>query len=193
MSIAVPATLTVPERVGEPQVLASKFGRSLRVQRYRHPEGWEDDYSHWHADAYPSITLPVTTDRMVVAQWEFRYGIDRPMLEVSGGNRKPGQSAEDVAREELQQETGYAPGELILLNPEVYGDPASLTFPQALFLAMDCVCVGDPKPDRGEYIQIVKFPLTEWIGRIWAGEIKDQKTIAITMLALPHLNVGIGI
>lgn len=180
--------LTIPEKVGEPEVLAKKFGRELRVQRYRHPDGKVEEYSHWHvANAHPSITFPVTVDRHVVAQWEFRYGVDRPVLEVSGGNRKPGQTLEDVARTELLEETGYAPGELILLNGEVFPDPASLTFPQALFLAKDCVYTGGRKLDYGEYIEVELITLARWFHLVWTGQIKDLKTIAITMLALPYL------
>ena len=183
----IPEGMTIPEKIGEPVVLAKKFGRELRVQSYRHPDGKVEEYSHWHAAAYPCITFPVTTDGLVVAQWEFRYGVDRPVLEVSGGNRKPGQTLEDVARSELVDETGYTPGELILLNGEVFPDPASLTFPMALFLAKDCVPGEERKLDYGEYIEPVLFPLQKWVQMVWRGEIKDLKTIAITMLAMPHL------
>lgn len=181
----------VPQKIGDPEVLASKFGRKLSVQRYRHPDGRVDEYSVWHSDAYPSIVFPVTVGGYVVAQEEFRYGVGRPVLEVSGGNRKPGQTLEDVALAELRQETGYAPGKLILLNGEVFPDPASLTFPQALFLAKDCILVGEPTTDYGEYIEVKLVPLREWFEMIWAGTIKDLKTIAITMLALPHIGATI--
>lgn len=183
--------LTIPEKVGEPEVLAKKFGRELRIQRYRHPDGRVEEYSHWHANAYPSIMFPVTTDGLVIAQWEFRYGVGIPVLEVSGGNRKAGQSLEDCARTELLEETGYAPGELILLNKEVFPDPASLTFPQALFLAKDCARVGEQKLNYGEYVEVELIPLMKWVSMVFSGEIKDLKTIAITMLALPHLGFSI--
>ena len=145
--------LKIPEKFGDPEVLAKKFVRELRLQRFRHPDGRVEEYSQWHADVYPSITLPVTVDGQVIAQWEFRYGVGRPVLAVSGGNRKPGQTLEDVARTELLEETGYAPGGLILLNGEVFPDPASLTFSIALFLAKDCVLAGEQKLDYGEYIE----------------------------------------
>lgn len=179
--------LVRPERVGDPEVLAKKFGRELRVQRYRHPDGKIEEYSQWHANAYPSITFPVTVDNQVIAQWEFRYGVDQYVLEVSGGNRKPGQELEDVARTELLEETGYAPGEIILLNKEVFPDPAALTFPQALFLAKDCILVGEQKLDHGEYVNVKLIPLPLWLNMVLSGQIKDLKTIAITLLALPHV------
>lgn len=185
--------LVRPEKVGDPEVLAKKFGRELRVQRYRHPDGRIEEYSQWHANAYPSITFPVTVDNQVIAQWEFRYGVDQHVLEVSGGNRKPGQTLEGVAQTELLEETGYAAGELILLNREVFPDPASLTFPQALFLAKDCVLAGEQKLDYGEYVKVVLIPLPEWLSMVLSGEIKDLKTIAITFLALPHLGFDMSV
>lgn len=186
MSVTIPG-LIIPEPVGEPEVLAAKFGRSLRVQRYRHPDGRVDEYSHWHASVHPSIVFPVTKDRQVVAQWEFRYGVGYAVLEVSGGNPKAGQDVWKVAHDELRQETGYVAGELVLIHEDVLADPASLTFGQSFFLATNCVQEGDPVPDPGEYIQPILIPLQEWLGMIWTKRIKDQKTIAITMLAMPHL------
>lgn len=183
--------IVTPVRVGEPEVLAKKFGRELCVQRYRHPDGRVEEYSYSHANVHPAITFPVTASGLVIAQWEFRYGVGRPVLEVSGGNRKPGQSLEDVARTELQEETGYAPGELILLNGEVFPDPASLTFSQALFLVKDCTFVGEQKLGYGEYIEVKLIPFYQWFEMIFSGEIKDLKTIAITMISLPHLGLSI--
>jgi len=180
-------SVTYPEKIGEPEVLAKSFGRMLRVQKYRHPDGEVREYSHWHAEGYASIVLPITRGGEVVAQWEFRYGAGQPILEVSGGTIKPGQTLKDVARAELRQETGYVPGELILLNGEMFSDPASLTYRQALWLAKDCNLVGKQDLDYGEYIETCLFPLEEWLEMIWSAKIKDQKTVAVTMLALPHL------
>ena len=124
---------------------------------------------------------------MVIAQREFRYGINKTILEVSGGVSKPGQTLEDTARAEFFEETGYVPGTLTRLKETVYPDPASITFPFAFFLATDCTLQGEQKLDYGEYVEVVLIPLDVWLGDIWAGRISDLKTIAITMLALPYL------
>lgn len=157
------------------------------MQRYRHRDGRIDEYSHLHADVRPVITLPIAMDGHVIAQREFRYGVGLAVLEVSGGNAVPAQPPERVAAKELEEETGYVPGRLIGLSQEVYPDPASVTFSMALYLALDCKPSGRQKLDAGEYIEIVSVPLPEWLRMIFRGDIKDLKTIAITLLALPHL------
>lgn len=186
-------TLVRPEIWGDPKVLARSFGRLLRIQRYKHPGGKIEEYSHWHAEnkngemIHPCMTLPLTTDGTVIAQREFRYGVNKWILEISGGNQKPGATLEDTARGELFEETGYVPGTLTKLQEIVYPSPASKTYSFTFFLATDCTLQGEQKLDYGEYVEVVLIPLDVWLHKIWAGKISDMKTIAITMLALPYL------
>jgi ADP-ribose pyrophosphatase len=148
----------------------------------------------FHAQTTPSIFMPVTDRGHVVVVDQFRWGANRVIREIPGGNPKGSQTPEDVVRAELAEETGYAPGRMILLTPNpIYFEPAAFTVPYWPYLVLGCRKIGEPKPDETEFIEVLTFPLEEFLGMIWAGQVQDSKTIAITFLALPHLRVRMNL
>ncbi len=183
--------LQIPQKVGEPTVFAKKFGKALISQQFSKPgkPGETIEFCLFDWPVIPSIVMPVTNELEVVAIKQFRYGANRVIIEFPGGNPKPGQSPEDVAHAEVEDETGYKVGDLVLLAPPIFFEPAFMVAPYHPFLARYCTPTGRQKLDEEEYLEVMKVPLREWILMIRAGEVQDSKSIAMTFLALPYLGV----
>ncbi len=137
----------------------------------------------------PSIVIPVTIDRHVIAIRQFRYGANTVLMELPGGCPKPGQTPEETLVTELSEETGYKPGRIIQLNKQLWFEPAWLRVTYIPFLALDCFLEEEPHPDGDECIEVVKIPLNDWVYMCQSGEIEDDKSIAITFMALRYLKL----
>ncbi len=180
-----------PVKVGEPRVLATRFGKSLLEQDYRHPSTGEVyAYAMWHAESCSAIIFPLTSDLKVVAVRQFRHAAGEVITEIPGGNAKPGQSQEDAVHAELREEGGHRPGQITRPIPTtVFFEPANLTPPFDPILATHCVQTSQGQLDKYEYSEPAVFPLREWIALIMDGGVRDSKSIAMTFLGLLHLGL----
>lgn len=176
---------------GQITTLVKKFGKEMIEQAYTLPDGTTEDFVMFRAKASPAaaIVFPLTPDNRVVAINQFRYGADELMIEIPGGNPKGLQSPEETITAELAEETGYRPQNVLVLNQtsKYWFEPASMRAWYVPVLALNCVKVKDLQLDRTECLEVRTFALNEWLEKIKNGQITDDKTIAITTLALLHL------
>lgn len=160
---------------------------SVRVDSVRLPDGRvsvREVVEHPGAIA----VVPVDEDGNVVLVQQFRYAIGDLLLEIPAGTLEAGESPEDCARRELQEEIGCSPGSLEKLF-EVYLAPGYSTELIHYFLATD-LTASVAAHDHDEFIEVHRIPLLEALEMIDAGRIRDAKTVAGIALAarrLPHL------
>ncbi len=138
---------------------------------------------------WASIILPVTPSGEVVAVEQFRFAKNLWIIEAAGGTADETLTPEEIAAEELLTECGYVAEKLIPLLPDsVWIDPASsYNSSFYFFLGTNCKKVSEPKPERLEILETHLIPWQEWKRMIQDGRVRDLKTIAITLLAEPHL------
>jgi ADP-ribose pyrophosphatase len=92
---------------------------------------------------------------------------------------------EVAARRELEEETGYRPGQLEKLAG-YYSAPGFLTEYLSVFLATDLRPAGHDRldPDEDERIRLVRLPWRDALAAVEAGVIEDAKSVsAIALLA----------
>lgn len=178
--------MDVPKLVDE-QVSQRRWGKQTLERKFQLPSGEVVDYWIWGGTVIPSIIFPVTTDLKVIALKQFRYGVNEVVIEIPGGCPCIGEGTEKVALRELEEETGYTAEKFMKLGSPLWFEPANCTTPYVPILALGCRKVGEPKPDETEFVETVTYSVSDWIGKIQSGEIRDSKTIAITFLALLHL------
>jgi ADP-ribose pyrophosphatase len=125
--------------------------------------------------------IPVTADNKLVFVRQFRHGSGDLSLEPPGGLVKEGQSPEQSAREELEEETGYVADDFELLgrlNPL----PALFNNKFYVYYARGATPTGKLNPDETEEIETVLIPLQDIREFIRSGKI----TCAVMISAL-HL------
>ena len=89
---------------------------------------------------------------------------------------EPGESPEDCAKRELQEETGLIPKDLIFM----FKMHSSIGFCNELvniFLAKDFI-IGKQNFDPDEFITLEEYNLDQAIDLIYQNKITDAKTIA---------------
>lgn len=179
-------TLVVPKLLHE-VTSRNQWGKVILERKFELPSGKTADFFVWGGTVVPSIIFPVTPRGKVVALRHFRYAANEVVIELPGGCPYEGETAEEIARKELEEETGFTAERFVKLGPPLWFEPASCITPYTPILAVGCTRTGDPHLDETEIAEPVVYPIAEWITMISRGEIRDSKSIAITFLALPHV------
>ncbi len=127
--------------------------------------------------------IPVTPSNELVMVRQYRHGSGELSLEPPGGLVKDGQSPEQSAREELEEETGYRAPALQLLG-WMHPMPAIFTNRFYVYLAEDATPTGLTNPDETEEIETVLVPVSQLDEYIRTGKITCSVMIAALHLYL---------
>ena len=153
----------------------------VRRDRVRLPDGGES-VREWIDHPGAAAVVPVDGEGRVVLVRQFRYPPRRDFLEVPAGKvDRDGEPPLDVARRELEEETGLT---------AATWTPLGRTFPGIgyssevihLFLAED-LAEGEPDGDDAEFLEVVRLPFAEAVRRAERGEMADAKTTVALLMA----------
>lgn len=112
---------------------------------------------------------------------QFRKPVEQVLLEVVAGNREPNESAEECARRELREETGYRARSLEHLG-FIYPSPGYVDERIDIFYAETEGETEPARPDADEMLELATLTAAELVARIVAKEIHDSKTLAAWMM-----------
>jgi ADP-ribose diphosphatase len=124
--------------------------------------------------------LPVHDDGRVVLVRQYRYAVDAFVWELPAGRRDPGETPEEGARRELEEEVGQRPARLDPLLV-FWTTPGFCDEVMHLFRATGLEPVP-PRPEADERIEWAAFPLEEAMAMIARGEIREGKTLVALLL-----------
>lgn len=175
----------------EPGRIASRHVHRGRVVDYstdtvRFPDGSTGELDMLRHSGAAAI-LPVLSgwdspDPVVVLIRQYRYAAGGYLVEVPAGRpQQAGEPWEEVARRELEEETGLRAGTLRYLT-EIYTAPGFTDELIRLYVAGD-LSVGEAAHDEDEFIELVRIPLSGALSMIRDGEIRDAKTICTLLYA----------
>lgn len=124
------------------------------------------------------VLIPVLNEKTkkIVLVKQFRYAINKYILELPAGTLKRNESPFVCAKRELEEETGYKAGKLKKIS-EFYPSPGIMSEKMHLFLATNLI-KSRQKLDTDEDIKIVKIKLSKALKMVQTGRIIDAKTIA---------------
>ncbi len=125
--------------------------------------------------------LPLDHDGKVHLVRQYRPAIERAILEVPAGLLDAGETPEDAARRECEEETGFRPHHLRRLIHYAHVEGYSDGF-TTLFLGSELEWTGKENPDSTEIIERVAIPFEELIRRVETNQICDSKTILCALL-----------
>ena len=133
------------------------------------------------------MVVPLLDDDRVVVERQWRYPMQRAMLEFPAGKLDPGESVLACAVRELAEETGYRAAEWaragILHNAISYStEGIEVWFARGLE-------VGERRLDVGEFLDVFSVPIDELGAATRRGEITDAKTL-VGLLWLANWRAG---
>ncbi|NIN67707.1 MAG: NUDIX domain-containing protein [Anaerolineae bacterium] len=149
---------------------------SVRTDTARCPRtGREHDFHVLESPDWVNV-IALTPDQEVVMVRQYRHGNRGMCLEIPGGLAESGDTAEDAARRELLEETGYEAGDIVFLG-SACPQPAILNNRSITYLAPDVRQAQTPELDDTEDIEVVLVPLSEIPNLIRKGEITNAMVI----------------
>lgn len=126
---------------------------SVRCDEVRLPDGRV--IPEYYILEYPDWinVIAITEDGRFVMERQFRYGLGRTCYEIPAGVMEPGETPEEAARRELEEETGYVGGtwtEIMTLS----GNATSMNNLSHSFLAMGVKPNGKVHLDATEDLEV---------------------------------------
>jgi ADP-ribose pyrophosphatase len=144
-------------------------GQKVRREMVKHPGG-------------VAILALDHEDRCIMVE-QYRFVIRETTWEIPAGklDKIPGETPEQGARRELEEETGLVAGEWIYLG-KIYPSPGIIDEILHLFMAKK-LRNSRQNLDDDEFINIHRISLAELKTRLASGSINDCKTMSALLLA----------
>ena len=133
-----------------------------------------------------AVVVPVKDDGKIILVKQFRYPLQKKLIELPAGKLDKDEDPLVCATRELEEETGYKAKEIKKLG-EIYTAPGYCTEVLHIYSAFGLV-PGNHNREEGEFeMEVFEFPINEVEEKIFKGEIVDGKTICGIFLAKKYL------
>ena len=143
------------------------------------PTGTMGEYHYAHTNG-STLIVPLLADGRLLMVQKYRYLGARESLEFPGGSVKDGATADETARLELAEETGYTANHLVLVS--TFNPCNGLTDEIChVYLAWDLQYIGS-KPDDTEEFEVLPLSPQDLEAKIRGGAIWDGMTLAAWQL-----------
>lgn len=150
---------------------------------------WQHDKIHYKSpntgkeSRYDLLVCPdwtnivaITKDQKAIMVKQFRPGTDDLTLEFPAGAVDAGEDPKDAATRELQEETGSAINEPILIG-KTHPNPAFIANTLWCYLCENAAINGSQDLDHSEEIEVLLVPIEEIDQMILEGTITHSLTI----------------
>lgn len=136
-----------------------------------------------------AVIVPIFADETVALIRQYRHPTLRYLLEIPAGSLDEGETPEEGAARELEEELGFRAGALEKLC-EFFVSPGFCEEKMWLYLATELSETAQHLDDD-EIVEVVRVPFSRALEMIVSGEIEDAKTIIGLMLAAPRVGSAI--
>lgn len=138
------------------------------------PDG-NNTIREWIDHPGASAIIPLFEDGTTLLVEQYRYPVQRIMLEIPAGKRDGNEPFIKTANRELDEETGWKADKIVDLGfsfPVIGYSNEEIHF----FLATD-LKPGDAEQEEDEFLRIHRIPFTDALNLVYDGTIQDMKTI----------------
>lgn len=147
----------------------------ITIDRVIVPNGEEKPFSFVNFTKGVCI-LPISSDNQVICLKQYRHAIESWQWELPAGMLEANRDPLDMAKQELQEETGYSAEEWISLG-SFYPSPGSTSEEIFLFAAKE-LTKGEQNLESSEQILLHELPWDEVIKLIADGEFQHGAGLA---------------
>jgi ADP-ribose diphosphatase len=174
-----------------PQVLASQPLLKTRLfhieqQSLCFSNGVTADYERLVSQSHGAVlVVPVVSDALVLIR-EWSAGVGRYELGFPKGKIDPGESWQEASVRECQEEIGFRPQRLHLLD-KVSLAASYMDHHTHLVLAQDLHISVSDAGDEPEPLQTLHWPIAHWPELLAHAEFSEGRAYAALFLTLTHL------
>ena len=119
--------------------------------------------------------IPVTENNEVIMERQYRYPLDKVILEIPAGKLDaPDEDRLSAIKRELREETGYTADEGTE-NGDFHPAPAYSDEYITMYMARG-LHKGTQDLDEDEFLDVYTIPLSELVEDVMSGKISDAKT-----------------
>ena len=119
--------------------------------------------------------IPILPNGEIGLIRQFRYPINKEMIEIPAGNLDKNETPEECAYRELEEEIGFKAKKITFLTT-IYPAIGFSNEKMWIYLAEDLLKTK-VKLDSDEFLELMPTPLKDAIEMIWTRKITDVKTI----------------
>jgi len=130
-----------------------------------------------------SVIVPTISEKLVMI-YNYRYPLDENCLEFPSGHIEVGESPEQAARRELEEEVGYTAGQLRLIGEFC---PSVRSSQKAHVFLTEVSKKGTLNRDKCELQRTVILSVDEVYRKLNAAEIKHAASIVALAFSQPFL------
>ena len=132
--------------------------------------------------------IPVTENNEVIMERQYRYPLDKVILEIPAGKLDaPDEDRLSAIKRELREETGYSADEWTEIG-DFHPAPAYSDEYITMYLARG-LHKGEQDLDADEFLDVYAIPLSELVEDVMAGRISDAKTQVCVLKAARILGI----
>jgi len=132
--------------------------------------------------------IPVTEDNQVIVERQYRYPLDRVILEIPAGKLDaPDENRLSAIQRELREETGYSAEEWTEIG-DFHPAPAYSDEFITMYMARK-LHRGQQDLDPDEFLDVYTVPLKDLVDDVMAGKISDAKTQVCILKAARILGI----
>ena len=157
----------------------------VRRDQVRLPNG-NTSSREWIKHPGAVCIIPQLPDNRIALIRQYRYPVQKEMIELPAGKLEENEYPEICAKRELEEEIGYQTEKLTFLthiHPAIgFADEV-----MGLYLAQNMVKTIS-KQDEDEFLELIPTDLNKAVQMVWNGEITDVKTIIGILWAERLLN-----
>lgn len=129
------------------------------------PDGETEDY-YW-LDPGDAVAVVAVADDGVLTVEQYRPRIQMRTVDLPGGAVDDGEGADEAARRELREETGYAAERVTYVDTYV---PTGWTRYVCHVFVAEGLSPGEQDLDAGEFVDVEAIPVDEFVGAVHARE-----------------------
>ena len=133
-----------------------------------------------------AAVIPIDDEGFCLCVRQFRYPMQKLMLEIPAGKLDRGEDHRLCAERELSEETGLAADQLIYLGG-ICTSPGFSDEMLHIYLALG-LHPGECHPDDDEFLELERHHIDELTDKVMSGEIEDAKTVIAVLKARRYLN-----
>ena len=168
----------MPEKIATKSIYKGRVF-DVRLDSIREGEGEYDREIIVHKGS--AVIVPVFEDKTVALVRQYRHATGKYLLEIPAGGVESGETFEQAAVRELEEEIGVRTERIEKLS-EFYVSPGFLTEKMYVFLATE-LTETEQKLEIDELIEVERMTFPQAFDLIRNGGIEDAKTMVGLVLA----------